>query len=327
LFYGNDGHLPRREQIDGVHIVRRGGFYLVYFWAFLYYLVRFRGRYDVILDCHNGIPFFTPLYAKEPVIGVVHHIHQVVFKQYLPAPAAALASWMERDLMPRAYRRRRFITVSESTRAEMVELGLTGAGISIVHNGVDLAALSPGPKSAEPLILYLGRLAPYKSIDVLIRAFAAVREQVPTSRLVIAGSGDDSRRLKALATRLKLRSSTDFVGHVSDAQKVSLYQRAWVFVNPSLMEGWGITTIEAGACGTPTVGADVAGLRDSINNPKTGYLTPHGDSAALASRISMLLTDHSLRSDMSINAVKWARRFEWDQSSKRALTLVESEAH
>jgi glycosyltransferase involved in cell wall biosynthesis len=150
LFCGNDGELPRREQIDGVHIVRRGGFYLVYFWAFAYYIVRFRGRYDIILDCHNGIPFFTPLYAKEPVIGVVHHIHQVVFKHYLPGPAAALAGWMERDLMPWAYRSRQFITVSESTRQEMVDLGLTGAGISIVHNGVDLAELTPGPKHKAP---------------------------------------------------------------------------------------------------------------------------------------------------------------------------------
>lgn len=296
----------------------------MYFWAFAYYIVRFRGRYDIILDCHNGIPFFTPLYAKEPVIGVVHHIHQVVLKECLPAPAAALAGWMERDLMPWAYRRRQFITVSQSTRQEMVDMGLTGSGITIVHNGVDLSALTPGPKHVEPLILYLGRLAPYKSVDVLINAFASVRESVPEARLVIAGNGEDSRRLKLLANRLKLRPAIDFVGHVTDAQKIALYQRAWVFVNPSLMEGWGITTIEANACGTPTIGADVAGLRDSINNPTTGYLTPHGDIEALAGRITLVLTDHSLRSDMSINAVKWARRFEWDKSSRRALSLLES---
>jgi glycosyltransferase involved in cell wall biosynthesis len=326
VFCGNDGKLPRREQIDGVNIVRRGGFYMVYFWAFAYYVVRFRGRYDIIMDCHNGIPFFTPLYAKEPVIGVVHHIHQVVFKEYLPAPAAALAAWMERDVMPWAYRNKRFITVSESTRHEMEELGLVGAGISVVHNGVDLSELTPGPKHAEPLVLYLGRLAPYKSVDVLIRAFGQIVERVPGARLIIAGSGEDSRRLKLLATRMKLRPSIDFVGHVSNVQKIALYQRAWVFVNPSFMEGWGITTIEANACGTPTVGADVAGLRDSIDNPTTGYLTPHGDSEALADRITTLLTDHNLRSNMSINAVKWARRFEWDESSSRAMSLLEATA-
>lgn len=326
VFCGNDGHLPRREIIDGVHIVRRGGFYLVYFWAFAYYLVRFRGRYDIILDCHNGIPFFTPLYAKEPVIGVVHHIHQVVFRQYLPRPLAIFAAWLERDLMPWAYRNRRFITVSDSTRQEMAGLGLGSAGISIVHNGVDFAQLQPGLKAASPTVLYLGRLAPYKSIDVLIRGFEVVRRRVPDARLVIAGSGEDSARLKRLATKLDLRDVVDFQGRVSDSGKVALLQSAWVFVNPSLMEGWGITTIEANACGTPVVGANVSGLRDSIRNPHTGYLTPHGDHEALADRITELLTNHDQRASMSANALDWSHRFDWDTSSSRALKLIQDEA-
>jgi glycosyltransferase involved in cell wall biosynthesis len=326
VFCGNDGAAPRREIIDGVHIVRRGGFYLVYFWAFAYYLVRFRGRYDIILDCHNGIPFFTPLYAREPVIGVVHHIHQVVFKQYLPRPLAALASWLEKDAMPWAYRHNQFITVSESSRQEMQALGLGTAGINLVHNGVDLGHLVPGPKSPGPLVLYLGRLAPYKSVDVLIKAFAQIRAQVPAARLVIAGSGEDSARLKRLATKLSLRDAIDFKGKVPDARKIGLLQSAWVFVNPSLMEGWGITTIEANACGTPVVGANVAGLRDSIRNPHTGYLTPHGDPDALASRVTQLLTDSRQRAFMSGNALDWARRFDWDTSSDRALELIQREA-
>jgi glycosyltransferase involved in cell wall biosynthesis len=327
VFCGNDGHLPRRATIDGVHLVRRGGFYLVYFWAFAYYLVRFRGRYDVILDCHNGIPFFTPLYAKEPVIGVVHHIHQVVFRHYLPAPLAVFAVWLEKDLMPWAYRNRRFITVSDSTRREMNELGLGRAGISIVHNGVDFEQLHPGPKARSPTILYLGRLAPYKSVDVLIRGFDIVRRRVPGARLVIAGSGEDARRLQELTSKLHLSNTVDFVGHVTDSGKIALLQSAWVFVNPSLVEGWGITTIEANACGTPVVGSNVSGLRDSIRPPRTGYLTPHGDHEALADRITELLTDHDQRASMSANALDWARRFDWDTSSARALKLIQDEAH
>jgi hypothetical protein len=232
VFCGNDGRLPRREIIDGVHMVRRGGFYLVYFWAFAYYLVRFRGRYDVILDCHNGIPFFTPLYAKEPVIGVVHHIHQVV-----------------------------------------------------------------------------------------------VRRQVPGARLIIAGSGEDASRLQQLSADLQLSDGIEFKARVSDAGKISLLQSAWVFVNPSLMEGWGITTIEANACGTPVVGSNVSGLRDSIRTPDTGFLTPHGDHEALANRITDLLTNHDQRASMSAKALDWSHRFDWDTSSARALKLIQDEAH
>jgi glycosyltransferase involved in cell wall biosynthesis len=327
LFCGNDGNLARDENIDGVDIVRRGGFYLVYFWAFMYYLFRFRRRYDVILDCHNGVPFFTPLYASEPIIGVVHHIHQVVFKQYLPGPMAAFAGWLERDLMPWAYRRNRFITVSDSTKDTMRELGLGTAGIDVIHNGVDLRELHPalGKKDSAPVVLYLGRLAPYKSIDVLIRAFANVRGRLPEAKLLIAGSGEEEGKLKRLTSKLGLSESTEFRGHVSNDEKIALYQRAWVFVNPSLMEGWGLTVIEANACGTPVIGSNVAGLRDSIKNPHTGYLVNHGDDAAFASRIYQLLTNGPLRRRMSGNAVDWANQFEWGESSHQAMALIESE--
>lgn len=328
LFCGRDGSTtPRRETLDGVKIVRRGGFWLVYVWAMLYYLIRFRGSYDVIVDCHNGIPFFTPLYAGVPVVGVVHHIHQEVFKRHLPAPAAALARWLEGTLMPWAYRRCQLIAVSESTKQDMLALGLKGAGIHIVHNGVDLDDLYPATKADTPLVVYLGRLKAYKSVDVLVRAFHEVTMTIPGAKLVIAGPGEELNRLKALAAKLGLtRDQIEFKGRVSDNERRRLLQRAWVFVNPSLMEGWGITTIEANACGTPVVGANVAGLRDSIQNPHTGYLVPHGDHAAFAGRVRELLTDHAQRDFMSRNAVEWANQFKWDDSSRRALHLIEGEA-
>ena len=132
VFCGNDRKSPRNETIDGVHVVRRGGFYLVYLWAFVYYMFKFRGRFDVILDCENGIPFFTPLYAKEPVYCLLHHVHQEVFRKYLNLPMAAVARMLEGRLMPWAYHNVKFITISDSSRKGMKELGLTGAGIEII---------------------------------------------------------------------------------------------------------------------------------------------------------------------------------------------------
>ena len=104
VFSGNDGTQERFETIDGVNIVRRGGFYLVYLWAFLYYMLRFRGRYDVVIDCENGIPFFTPLYVRKPLFCLMHHVHQEVFYHSLPKPLAWLASSLEKGQMPLVYR-------------------------------------------------------------------------------------------------------------------------------------------------------------------------------------------------------------------------------
>ena len=100
LFCGNDGKCKRYEIIDGIEIIRRGGFYFVYIWAFLYYMLRFRGNYNVILDCENGIPFFTPLYAKEKIFCLVFHVHQEIFRRCLIKPLAAAVSFLEKKIMP-----------------------------------------------------------------------------------------------------------------------------------------------------------------------------------------------------------------------------------
>lgn len=322
LFCGNDGHSKRYEYVDGVETIRRGGFYFVYFWAPFYYLAKFRAKYDVIIDCQNGIPFFTPLYAKEPIHCVMHHVHQDIFRQFLPKPLAMFASFLEAEFMPWAYKNVRFIAVSESTKEEMEALGITGKGIEIVYNGVDTTKLQPGSENNEPVILYLGRLKAYKSIHHLIEAFQAVLQRVPQARLVIAGTGEEEERLKSITTNLGLEQRIEFVGKVSEKEKLEWLQKAWVFVNPSLKEGWGITTIEANACGTPVVATDVPGLRESVNNPHTGYLVRYGDIGEMADRIITILSNNHIRTEMVKNSYIWARSFSWRESARKFAEML-----
>lgn len=326
LFCGNDRQSPRYEIVDGVEVIRRGGFYLVYAWAFLTYLFRFRGKYDVIVDCCNGIPFFTPLYAREPVLCLMYHVHQEVFRRSLAAPLAALARFLENGLMPLVYRNTPFITISESSKRDIRALGLGRAGIDIVTPGVDLGRLRSGRKSRIPLVLYVGRLKAYKSVDVLLRAFRILLDRVPDAQLMVVGSGEEDTSLKRLARELKLGGRVTFTGRVSEEAKVGFLQRAWVLVNPSFMEGWGITTIEANACGTPVVAANVPGLRDSVRNPHTGYLVPYGDSRRFADAIETILQDRALRARMEMEAIAWAQRFGLEQRSQRFLSIITAQS-
>src|SRR3990167_1816060 len=172
IFASNDRQHSPYAVIDGVRVISRGGFYGVYALAGLYYIFRLRGKFDVIVDCENGIPFFTPLYAKEPVFCLLHHIHQEVFRKSLIRPLAIFASFLEKGAMPFVYRNSRFITISESSRKSMEELKITKHEISIVNPGVNLEHLSPAEKLQTPLVSYVGRLKEYKSIDILIAAFA-----------------------------------------------------------------------------------------------------------------------------------------------------------
>ncbi|NMC36491.1 glycosyltransferase [Candidatus Beckwithbacteria bacterium] len=325
VFCGNDHHNPKFETIDGVHIVRRGGFYTVYIWAFFYYLFRFKGKYDVIIDGENGIPFFTPLYAKEPIVGLVHHVHQEVFRKNLNPFSAMLATFLESQLMPWVYRNVEMITVSESSKKDMIKIGLGKKHqIAIINPGVTVCSPKNSKKTSYPSILYLGRLKAYKSIDTLIEAMVEIKQKQPKAKLTIAGFGEHKKQLKKLVKKLHLQDTVSFVGKVSEEAKYKLLTESWVFAYPSSMEGWGISVIEANACGTPVVAANVPGLRDSVSNPHTGYLVPHGDSGAFAQKITQLLTKKKLRTRMEQEAQKWAGQFSWDKSSQKLIEIIKA---
>ncbi len=325
VFCGNDSKALRSEIIDGVKIIRRGGFYLVYVWAFIYYMLRFRGKYNIIIDCQNGIPFFTPLYAREPVYCLMHHVHQEVFRKSLAKPLAFLAMILEKNVMPLVYAKIPFITVSESSKKEIEALGLGKAGVSVVNPGIDLKNLIPGKKSEQPLVLYLGRLKAYKSIEVLIRAFHFIAKYREDAVLVIAGGGEEEAKLKKLAADLFLDGKrVKFTGRISDAEKISLLQKAWVLVNPSFMEGWGIAVIEANACGTPVIASNVSGLCDSVKNGETGYLADYGDIKDFARCLYRIIFNEKVRRKMNLSARLWAENFDWKKSSDFFLGIIES---
>lgn len=323
LYCGNDGHCQRNEVVDGVNVIRRGGFYTVYLWAFLYYITQLKGKYDVIIDSANGIPFFTPLYSRKPIAALVHHVHQEVFRTGLSAPLALLAKFLEAHVMPRVYRGKKIITVSQSSKEALERLGFgKKMPITVVNPGVDLSEFSPHSKTKYPSVLYLGRLKPYKSIDVLVRAMTKIKRKVPSVRLTVAGEGESREDLEKLSRKLKLGNVIHFVGKIPEKAKTKLMAESWVMVQPSMIEGWGITIIEANAAGTPVVAANVPGLRDSVHNPHTGFLVDYGDVSGFAKAIAEMLQDKKLREITSEEAKSWAKQFSWDKTAEICLEVL-----
>lgn len=321
VFCGNDTKSPRNEKINGVQMVRRGGFYTVYLWAFLYYMLKFRGYFDVIIDSENGIPFFTPLYAKEKVFLLIHHIHQDLFRIKLKPPLSWLGKYLEKNVMPAVYKDTEVITVSPSSKADILEHKITTREPFVVYNGVDTNIYKPGIKAKNPTILYLGRLTPQKSLSVLIKSAKTIIAKIPKVEIVIAGDGVDRGNLMRLTKKLGLQDKIKFLGKVTEEEKLNLYQKAWVFVNPSLIEGWGITTIEANACGTPVVASNVSGLRDAVHNPHSGLLVPYGNTEEFAKSIVSILRNKEVRNKMSMESIEWAKKFEWETSTNKLLEL------
>jgi glycosyltransferase XagB len=325
LFCGNDGSSLQNEKVNGVHVIRRGGQYTVYVWAILYYLFRFRGKYDVVIDCENGIPFFTPLFVRKPIFLLIHHVHQEVFREYLIPPVATFVKLLESKLMPFVYRNRPVITVSESSKREIIKLGFSRPdNIEIIYNGINPDIFVPGKKTTAPSFIYLGRLKQHKNIDVCIKAFAKVLKKHTDATLHIVGSGECDVMLLELAISLGVEKNVEFHGRVNEKKKAKLLAQSWSMIQPSSIEGWGITVIEANSCKTPVIASKVNGLKDSVVHKQTGILVqPHNDEA-LAKVMNQLIKNEQLRQTLSENAFLWSHNFTWEKSADSFYSLIEN---
>jgi glycosyltransferase involved in cell wall biosynthesis len=168
----------------------------------------------------------------------------------------------------------------------------------------------------RPTLLFLGRLKKYKRVDLVIEAVARLAEQDVDAELLVAGTGDQAEELHELTDLLGVADRVRFLGYVSDEQKLELMRSAWIHVLTSPKEGWGITNLEAGACGTPTVASDAPGLRESVVHGETGLLVPYEDEASLVGALAELIRDPERRERMGKNARAFAEGFTWDAAAE-----------
>lgn len=322
LMCANYSKGKKEENIDGVNILRVGNKHSVFFLAPLQYLRKYRKKVDVLIDVINGPPWFSPLYSKIPQIAVIFQVFKEVFFTELNKPLASLMSLAEK-ITPIFYRNKTVVTLSPSVKAKLVDMGFSKENLLVIPPGIDLKKYRPGSKSTFPLVLYVGRLKRYKRIECLILAMKDVIRRVPQAKLFIVGKGDHRSELVRFTEKLELESAVNFFGYVSEERKIELMQKAHLIVIPSVMEGWGIPIIEAAACGTPAVGTDTLGLRDTIVDGETGFLVSYGKSEILAERIVDILKNDRLRSKFSKNVNSWARNFDWEKTEQKFLSLIQ----
>lgn len=306
----------RHDSAGEIPIRRTGNFMTVYAAVPWVYLREFRDQFDVIVDSCNGIPFFSPLFSMKPKVCIVYHVHRELFKKHLSRWLGSVLAWCEETFVPIVYHKVHFVTISEDTLDEMRRVGIGDSSAGLVRCGVD-ASLVPGKKADVPTIVYLGRIKAYKRVNRLIEAFAKVRERVPGAVLRIAGTGDALPSLRQLAARLELGDAVVFEGFVDDDRKRELLQSAWVMASLSEIEGWGISVIEANACGTPAIVHDVPGLREAIVHQESGVIVPEGGDVGAA--IVAVLQDDALRARLERGAYARAVNFSWDAAAREML--------
>ncbi len=321
----------RREVVDGVEVSRGGGRHTVYIRAGLAMVAARAGlgplrraRPDVVIDAQNGVPFLARLAYGRRVVVLVHHCH----REQWPVAGRLLArfGWfIESRLSPRLHRHNQYVTVSLPSARDLADLGVDSSRVAVVRNGLDAAP--PGTmtaaRSQTPRVLVLSRLVPHKQIEDALDAVAQLRQRVSDLHLDIVGGGWWLERLVQHAARLRISDAVTFHGHVDETTKHAVAQRCWVHVLPSRKEGWGLSVIEAGLHGLPTLGyRSCGGLNDSVVDGVTGILV--ADHAELTDRLEQLLADPVLRAELGAKAAARSREFSWPQSAAAMRSVLES---
>jgi len=274
-------------------------------------------RPDVMIDDINKLPLYVAGLSDVPVYAIIPHLFGTTAFQEVSWPMAATV-WLAERGIPWHYRKSWFHAISESTRDDLVARGIPPERIAVVHPGVDSEHYTPDPagrRSEPPRFVYIGRLKRYKGVENLLRALALARQAEPLLSLDIAGAGSDRPRLERLSAELGLGEAVRFLGFVDEATKVALLRGAVANVFPSPKEGWGITVMEAAACGTPSLASDSPGLRDSVIDGSTGLLVSHGDPAALSRAMLRLARDADLVARLGQAARQHALTHTWQAAA------------
>lgn len=316
----------QKEIINGVTYLRKGNIFSVIWHAFRYYR-RHKNDFDFVIDQCNTHRFFTWLYVPQKKrVFYIHQTTREIWKYSMKWPMCLIGQMAE-TWMLRRNRKDKVITVSESTKAELIELGYIPENIRIVYNGISFVPWTKEQmykKESAPTFIYAGRYAPYKGIDIAIEAFVELKKQYPNSKLWIIGKKDEAyvqKRLKPICDTNGIMwsddgdNSGDVVswGYVSENKKLELFSRSKALLFPSIREGWGIPITEAGVVGTPSIVFDSPGIRDAVDEGRAGFLCKQNNMAGLLEQMENVLTDEDTYSEMREKAYSFSSQFSWEK--------------
>jgi len=318
-----------RENIDGIEVHRLGNDFTFSFLCML----KLRGwvkkhQPDVVVEDLNKLPFYSPLVYNGPLVIQMHHLWRSSIFRETSFPMAFFI-WASEEMIRFVYRKCRFSVVSESTQKELRAMGVSETNVRVIHNGTDLEAYVPGTVEYEPFMLWISRLQKYKGPIDAVEVLEKLQSEFPELKLVIIGEGPFRPQLEAFITERGMQDKVTLTGFISEEEKIDLLQRAAVHLQSSYKEGWGLSIIEANACGCPVVANDTTGLCDSVIDDKTGLLYKYCDVDDAASKIRQILTDEPLRGRLVEKGRGWASGFCWERNTLEIIDYLKEiiEAH
>ncbi|MFR8869027.1 MAG: glycosyltransferase family 4 protein [Paraclostridium sordellii] len=315
-------NLYESENIDGINVIRVGKCKWAIIDIIKYYKKNLEKNTDVLIENMVSFPMYISLLTRDKKFyTIVHHLTDMNYFKTHKLPIAILGYFMEKITLRIFYRRKKFIAVSEYTKKNLELNGINGDDIDIINPGIREEFFEPGDKSEIPLLFYVGRysgLGGNKKVDHLIDAFRIVQKEFKNAELIIAGKGDNIHILEEKAKNLNVK----FIGMIDDEKKKRYMQKAWIFSSPSLAEGFGITWIEANACGTPVVGYKINGLNTVTE--ETSIMVEKENINELSLAMKRILSNHKLRKCMGEKGVENSKKYGWKKSSMKFMHIIKN---
>lgn len=291
---------PNSGELDGIRIKRTGNKFTIHLFSFLE-----AGKHDIVIDSvAHAVPFFSYIVNKRN-IALVHHVHQDVLKFELNPIMAYIVRNMEKNI--KNYDN--IIAVSYTTKNDLInKLHVEENKIKVIHNGVDHKKYKPGEKSRSPSILWIGRMKNYKNPFDSLEIFKRLKNK---AEMIVVGGGDLAEDFNEAAKTLGVK----YLGRVNEEKKIELYQKSWVILSTSFIEGWGMTIVEANACGTPAVAYKTGSMPKIIKEGKNGFLVDYKDYDKAAEVIDYIL-DENIMNKLSKSSLEESLKYDWDKTAK-----------
>lgn len=313
----------KQEIIDGIRIVRGGGKLSVYWYVFKQYLKE-RKKFDAVLESVNTIPFFLPLYASKPTVGIIYSINnKKALLSELGITPISLAAWLFSSILPLFYRKKVSVTISETSKKELIDAGFASHKVFVAKPGLNnqfeqLSEKAPIVPRPNARIISLGRLKKYKGIDDILNALALLHNQLELE-LLIVGKGDYEQKLRDHVAELGLEKCVTFAGFLNEEEKVSALKSSSLFISCSVDEGgWIISGLEALRCGVPLL--VTSSQSDMVQDGITGFVVPYNKPYVLAEKILLVLQGNW--EQMSVAASNWAKIYTWEYTAKETLAAI-----
>lgn len=311
------------EFLDGIKIIRAGNFITVYLLAPIFYLFT-KNKFDLVIDEIHGLPFFTPLYVRKPKIAFIHEVAGEIWDYMYPFPINIVGKFIE-PLYFKFYRNIKFWTDADSTVEDLVKYGINKSNCTVINCPIDRKPLESIPSKEDiPTFIFVSRVVKMKGVEDVIKAFSNIQKELSDAQLWIVGDGDKKyiSKLNAIIKSYSIGSRVKFWGRVDENKKFELLKRAHILLHASVKEGWGLVVIEAASQATPSVVYNVAGLKDSVKNGKTGIVLKQNSVEEMAKQSINLLKNKVEYEKLQKNALAYAKSLTWKEATRQSQVLL-----